>query len=88
MWAHTILPNGDSTGYAFGWNVRQYKGLRRLSHGGQVAGFVANFARFPDEEAAIIVFLNRYRVSSSRLSKAVLHTFMPSLGPVPQQKKD
>lgn len=88
MWAHTILPNGDSTGYAFGWNVRQYKGLRRLSHSGQVAGFVANFARFPDEEAAIIVFLNRYRVSSSRLSKAVLHTFMPSLGPVPQQKKD
>ncbi len=83
MWTPAILPNGDSTGYAFGWGVRPYKGLTSQSHGGQVAGFVANFSRFPDQEAAIIVFLNRYRVGSGRLKAAVLHTFMPSLGPIP-----
>ncbi len=83
MWTPTVLPNGDNTGYAFGWGVRPYKGLTSQSHGGQVAGFVANFSRFPDQEAAIIVFLNRYRVSSNRLKVAVLHTFMPSLGPIP-----
>ena len=83
MWTPAILPDGKSTGYAFGWNVRPYKGLKSQSHGGQVAGFVANFSRFPEQEAAIIVFLNRYRVSSSRLKVAVLHTFMPSLGPIP-----
>ena len=83
MWTPTVLPNGDNTGYAFGWGVRPYKGLTSQSHGGQVAGFVANFSRYPDQEAAIIVFLNRYRVSSNRLKVAVLHTFMPSLGPIP-----
>ena len=83
MWTPAILPNGDSTGYAFGWRVRRYRGLRSQGHGGQVAGFVADFSRFPDQEAAIIVFLNRYRVSSNALTVAVLHTFMPSLGPLP-----
>ncbi len=83
MWTPALLPNGDSTGYAFGWFVRPYKGITSQHHRGQVAGFVADFSRFPDQEAAIIVFLNRYRVSSNRLKVAVLHTFMPSLGPIP-----
>ncbi len=63
--------------------VRPYRGLTSQSHGGQVAGFVADFFRVPEQEAAIIVVLNRYRMSSNRLSAAVLHTFMPSLGPIP-----
>ncbi len=83
MWTAVILPNGENTGYAFGWSVRPYRGLASQSHGGQVAGFVANFTRLPEQEAAIIVFLNRYRVGSGRLRVAVLHAFMPSLGPIP-----
>ncbi len=83
MWTPGILPNGNSTGYAFGWSVGPYKGQTSQSHGGQVAGFVANFSRFPDQEAAIIVFLNRYRVGSGRLKEALLDTFMPSLEPIP-----
>jgi CubicO group peptidase (beta-lactamase class C family) len=83
MWTEVILPNGENTGYAFGWSVRPYRGLTSQSHGGQVAGFVANFSRLPEQEAAIIVFLNRYRVGSGRVRVAVLHTFMPSLGPIP-----
>ncbi len=77
MWTPAILPDGENTGYAFGWSVRPYKGLTSQSHSGQVAGFVANFSRFPEQEAAIIVFLNRYRVSSGRLKVAVFDTFMP-----------
>ncbi len=83
MWTPVVLPDGESVGYGFGWGVGDYEGLPLQSHGGQVAGFVANLSRFPQQEAAIIVFLNRYRVSSRRLSLAVLHTFMPSLGPIP-----
>ncbi len=83
MWTPAILPSGDSTGYAFGWRIRRYRGLASHGHGGQVAGFVADFSRFPDQEVAIIVFLNRYRVSPAPLTRAVLHTFMPSLGPIP-----
>jgi D-alanyl-D-alanine carboxypeptidase len=83
MWTAAVLPNGEDTGYGFGWGVRPYRGLASQSHGGQVAGFVASFARYPEQDAAIIVFLNRYRVSASSVRVAVLHTFMPSLGPIP-----
>jgi D-alanyl-D-alanine carboxypeptidase len=79
MWTPTVLPDGNDTGYAFGWSVRPYKGLTSQSHSGQVAGFVANFSRFPEQEVAIIVFLNRYRVSGGRLKTAVLDVFMPGL---------
>jgi CubicO group peptidase (beta-lactamase class C family) len=84
MWTPAILPNGEDTEYALGWRVTPYNGLRSQNHSGQVAGFVANFARFPDQEAAIVVFMNRYQVSSNYVKTAVLHTFMPSLGPIPR----
>jgi hypothetical protein len=84
MWTPVILLNGDSTGYGFGWSVKPYKELASQSHGGQVAGFVANFSRFPDQEAVVIVFMNRYRVGCGSVKEAVLHTFIPSLGPIPE----
>jgi CubicO group peptidase (beta-lactamase class C family) len=82
MWTPAVLPNGENTEYALGWRVSPYAGLRSQSHSGQVAGFVANFARFPDQEVAIIVFMNRYRVSSNDIKLAVLQTFMPGPGPI------
>ena len=82
MWEPAVLPNGENTEYGLGWRVTPYGGLRSQNHGGQVAGFVANFARFPDQDAAFIVFMNRYRVSSDTVKVAVVHTFMPSLGPI------
>jgi len=76
MWTPTVLPNGDSTGYGFGWSVGEYRGHRSVGHGGQVAGFVADFRRLPDQELAIIVFANRYRVSSGRIRDFVAETFL------------
>ena len=83
MWSPVTLPDGRNTGYGFGWRVTPYEGLASQGHGGQVGGFVANFSRFPDQEAVVIVFLNRYRVSSGALKVALLQTFMPTLGPLP-----
>ncbi len=84
MWTAVVLPDGQSTGYGFGWGVNPYKGLTRQRHAGMVAGFVARFSRFPDQEATIIVFMNRYKVSTFDIMAATLHTFMPSLGPIPE----
>ena len=47
-----------------------------MGHGGQVAGFVADFRRLPDQELAIIVFANRYRVSSGRIRDIVADIFL------------
>jgi CubicO group peptidase (beta-lactamase class C family) len=85
MWSPVVLENGKEVEYGFGWNLSSYKGKKSLSHGGQVAGFVAYFARFPDEEISVIVFLNRYRVSSRLVKDAVMSTFYPELGPLPER---
>jgi CubicO group peptidase (beta-lactamase class C family) len=84
LWTPVILPNGVNTEYGFGWRVTPYEGMASQSHRGQVAGFVASFSRYPDQEFAVIVFMNRYRVSSTTVHLAVLHTFMPDLGPIPE----
>lgn len=83
MWTPAILPDGEDTGYAFGWSVRPYRGLTTRSHGGQVAGFVAGFFRFPEQEVALIMFMNRYRARGNRVLGAVLDTFMPGLAETP-----
>ncbi len=76
MWTSTVLPNGDDTGYGFGWSVGEYRGRRSVGHSGMVAGFVADFRRLPDEELAFIVLANRYRVSSGRIRDIVADTFL------------
>jgi len=86
MWESAVPARyfDEETEYGFGWFVSRYQGLRSHSHTGQVAGFVADFSRYPDQEIAIIVLLNRYRVRPDYVKVAVLHTFMPSLGAIPE----
>jgi CubicO group peptidase (beta-lactamase class C family) len=80
MWTPVVLADGETVPYGFGWSTQPYRDRRAVSHGGQVAGFVANFTRLPDDEVALIVFANRYRVSSRLLRDAVMDTFMPEEG--------
>lgn len=77
MWTSVILPDGTDTEYALGWMVGADRGLRQIGHSGQVAGFVAYFGRYIEQETAVIVFMNRYRVSSRTVKDMVLDTFMP-----------
>lgn len=81
LWTPAILPNGENTEYGLGWRVTPYYGIPSQSHSGQVAGFNTNFSRFPEQEIAVIVFMNRYLVSSFVVKDAILGTFMPGVGP-------
>ena len=53
-----ILNNGTAINYALGQVVDEYRGLRRISHGGSWAGFRAYFMRFPEQHTAISVLCN------------------------------
>ena len=81
LWTPAILPNGENTEYGLGWRVTPYFGIPSQSHSGQVAGFNTNFSRFPEQGFAVIVFMNRYLVSSFVIKEAILATFMPGVGP-------
>jgi CubicO group peptidase (beta-lactamase class C family) len=78
MWTSAVLPSGDETGYGFGWRVGEYRGHPSVSHGGMVAGFVADFTRLLDQDLAIIVFANRYRVSSGEIRDIVADAILPN----------
>jgi CubicO group peptidase (beta-lactamase class C family) len=66
-----ILNDGDTIEYALGLRVGEYRGLRRVAHGGAWAGFRAHLARFPDQRTSIIVECNRGDANTSAYVNAV-----------------
>ena len=69
--------SGEPVSYGLGWFLSPLGGLRAQHHSGQVAGFIAYFARFPDQDAAVIVLTNRYRYDSGPLRDRVFRAFVP-----------
>lgn len=92
MWTPVTLPDDKTKigwrsfdNYGYGWLLGDYLGQRSQLHPGQVAGFNAEYIRFPDREMSVVVLSNRYRVSLEPISNALIHTFMPDLGPIPTE---
>ncbi len=54
-----LLRNGVGTHYGLGIQVGMMNGHRILSHGGEVSGFTAYNAVFPDDSAAVVVLTNQ-----------------------------
>lgn len=63
MWTSTVLPDGEDTGYGFGWGVGGFRGMPAQTHGGQVAGFSSRIVRIPGEEIVLLAFINRYQAA-------------------------
>jgi D-alanyl-D-alanine carboxypeptidase len=55
----TRLKNGLGTRYGLGIDVDSFSGHRVLRHGGEVSGFSAENAVFPDDRAAVVVLTNQ-----------------------------
>ena len=53
-----LLKSGVSTQYGLGVGVSLVNGRRVLTHGGEVSGFTAQNAVYPDDRAAVIVLTN------------------------------
>ena len=52
------LKNGKGTGYALGLQVGGFQGTPRISHGGEVSGFLAANTVFPEKHVAAVVLTN------------------------------
>ncbi len=59
METEVLLQNGAGTGYGLGVDVGMQGGRRIISHGGEVSGFTAYNAVFPDDSAAVVVLTNQ-----------------------------
>ena len=61
------LKDGSGTGYALGLETRTINGHRVLRHNGEVSGYTAANAVFPDDNAAIVVLTNQDAAAASGL---------------------
>ena len=52
------LDNGDATDYAFGWVVEEHNGHREVWHNGEVTGYHAMNATYPDDRTDVVVLTN------------------------------
>ncbi|UCF79168.1 MAG: beta-lactamase family protein, partial [Candidatus Eiseniibacteriota bacterium] len=68
MHVRGTLNNGDTLSYAYGLIINEYRGLKRISHEGSIAGFRSCVARFPDQALAVIVLSNVASTDIGRLT--------------------
>lgn len=70
------LNDGSKIGYARGLMVDEYRGLRRVQHGGGWAGYRAQLMRFPDEKLSVITLCNLGSVSPGALAQQVADHYL------------
>jgi CubicO group peptidase (beta-lactamase class C family) len=51
-------PDISPADYGMGWFVNTYRGHRRVAHGGNIDGFSANVALYPQDDLGIVVLTN------------------------------
>jgi CubicO group peptidase (beta-lactamase class C family) len=70
------LNNGENTGYAFGLRINEYKGLKRISHGGEAGGFRAQLIRFPEQNFSVMCLCNASNIDADGLARQVADIFL------------
>ncbi len=71
-----MLNNGEKLDYAFGLGINEYKGLKRVSHGGGFVGFRAQMARFPEQKFTVICLANLGTINPSRLCLQIADIYL------------
>ena len=66
-----VLTDGEELTYALGLTVDEYRGLKRVSHGGAFVGYRAQLIRFPTERTSVGVLCNLASTNPTRLALAV-----------------
>ena len=46
------------TGYGYGWAVMEFNGIKLISHGGGIPGFITEGLRLPDEKIYVSILTN------------------------------
>ena len=72
-----ILNNGEKLNYAFGLDVDEYKGLKRIGHGGGGGGFRSAMNRFPEQNFSVMCLCNAgYNINQNGFANQVAEIFL------------
>jgi len=73
--------------YAYGWVVKSSAGHKEISHGGGVNGFATHIARFPDDDACVIVLNNFLTAHIQRVSDSLAALLFGQAVEMPEDRK-
>jgi CubicO group peptidase (beta-lactamase class C family) len=70
------LNNGQEMPYAFGLMYGTYKGLKAVTHNGQMFGFTAEIIRFPEQRFTVICLCNTIAANAEALARQVADIYL------------
>jgi len=76
MLTRGVLNSGEKIDYAFGLEVSNYRGLRRVEHSGGGFGFRSDYLRFPDQNFSVICLCNVNNVVPWNLTLKVADLYL------------
>jgi CubicO group peptidase (beta-lactamase class C family) len=71
-----ILNNGIKLDYAFALDIKHYKGLKTVGHGGALGGYKSAFIRFPEHNFSVICLSNISSFDPSFLSYRIADVYL------------
>jgi CubicO group peptidase (beta-lactamase class C family) len=71
-----VLNSGREISYAYGLNIRAYRGRLTASHGGAWAGFRAFLLHFPEQNFGVAVLSNDARMAAGRRSYQIADIYL------------
>jgi CubicO group peptidase (beta-lactamase class C family) len=80
------LNDGFDTQYASGVEVKLYRGLPAVAHGGSDAGYRANFLRLPEQKLAVMVLGNAADFTAGQVASRVADLYLEGMPGVQPRK--
>ncbi|HKB35175.1 MAG TPA: serine hydrolase [Gemmataceae bacterium] len=59
MWKPQFPKKGDKEGFGIGFHIDDFRGKRRIGHGGAIYGFATDLSALPDEKLGVVVVTSR-----------------------------
>ena len=75
MTTRYVMTTGDTTEYGLGLFVDEYRGLRRVHHGGADAAHRAQLLYFPELDAGVVVLSNNATANAGLLADQIADAF-------------
>ena len=70
------VTDGTKIDYAFGLHIDEYKGLKRVRHGGVFAGYRAEMIRFPDKRFSVALLCNSSSIVPTKIANEIADIFL------------
>lgn len=77
----------EKNNYGYGWSLGPMVNHKQIGHGGGIFGFVTYIARFPDDDAFVVVLSNSVAGNSQGVASALAGTLFGEKVDLPGEKK-